>query len=107
MTTEPTDADNFVDAVTGAVLIDLTKVDPKVAYRRVAGLHPVPTGAHIELIVGPLAVNARVIRMVRTQLPRLSVRVLGEPYAVERWVRALRDGNVLSDELPLSLGVTA
>jgi hypothetical protein len=108
--TNPTDADSLSPAdrpgaVTGAILVDLTVVDPKVAYRRVAGLHMIPTGARLELVVGPLAVNPRVVRLVRTQLPRLSVRVLGEPYAVGRWVRALRDGDVLSDELPL--GVTA
>jgi hypothetical protein len=82
-----------VSGVTGAILVNLTRVDPKIAHPRVASLRTAPAGAHLELVVGPLAVNPAVIRLVRAELPRLSVRVLGESYAVGRWVDALRNGN--------------
>jgi hypothetical protein len=95
--------ESFVNAVTGAILVDLTAVAEKVAYRRVSGLHMVPDDAHVELIVGHMKVDPKTIRLIRTQIPRLSVRVLGEPYAVGRWVAALRSGDVLSDELPLGV----
>jgi hypothetical protein len=101
--TNPTDADSL--AVTGAILVDLTVVDPRVAYRRVSGLHMAPDGAHVELHVGHMKVDPPTIRLVRGQLPRLTITVKGEVYATGKWVRALRDGNPLSDELPL--GVTA
>jgi hypothetical protein len=111
--TNPTDTDTIpptIDTfdktvVSGTIWLDLRDIDEAVSYRRVAPLLVAPSGARVFLVVGCLRPNARVVRLVREQLPRLSVDVLGEPYAIGKWVAALRTGDVLSDELPL--GVTA
>jgi hypothetical protein len=91
--------------VSGTIWLDIRDIDEAVSYRRVAPLRVAPSGARVFLVVGCLRPNPRVVRLVREQLPRLSVDVLGEPYAIGKWVAALRTGDVLSDELPL--GVTA
>jgi hypothetical protein len=85
-------AGSFASVVTGALLADIRDLDPKVAHRRVAGLNVAPTGAQVVLLVGCLAVNLRVCAIVREQLPRLSVQVLGDnPHSVQCWVGALRN----------------
>jgi hypothetical protein len=82
---------SFASVVSGALLLDIRDLDPKVAHRRVGGLNVAPSGAQVVLVVGCLAVNLRVAALVREQLPRLSVRVLGDnSHAVQQWVEALR-----------------
>lgn len=95
----------LAQAVTGVVLVDLREVKPDRAHMRVGNRHTWPDGAHVLLIVGALAVNPDVVRLLHQQLPRVSVEVHGEAWAVGHWVAALRGVDMLTDELPF--GVTA
>lgn len=82
-------------SLTGRVFIDLRDVPPDRAHRRVACLPTTPTGVRVVLLVGPLAVNPHVARLVHEHLYRLEIEVWGESYAVPRWLDALATGGVL------------
>jgi hypothetical protein len=74
------------------------------AYRRASHLHRLRRGAHVRLVVGTMRTDDKVIRLVRHELPRISVEVVGSNSdATGKWVRALRDGNPLGDELLLGV----
>jgi hypothetical protein len=82
--------------VSGTVRLDLTDVPSQKQRHRVAALGEAPTGCRVVVIVGPLAVNPDAARIIRDHAHRLHLDVQGEPYAVRRWVEALRsDGGAL------------
>jgi hypothetical protein len=87
-------------SVTGAVYIDLTRIKPEAAHRRVAQLSSAKDGAQVFLVVGPLALNPRVVNLVHEQITRLNVQVWGEAYAVARWVAALRGADMVTGDIP-------
>lgn len=83
--------------VTGTISIDLTSVREDRQRNRVfAALAAAPVGAAVEVLVGPLIVNSDAARELRllAQQRRLLVNVKGETYAVQRWVSALRTGEL-------------
>lgn len=84
--------------VTGEVLIDLTEVtEDKARHRAYYGLYATPPGATVVLVVGTLAVNVNVLAMFAEYGQSVAVRVVGDGYAVRRWVAALRgDAEVIS-----------
>lgn len=82
--------------VTGTVVLDLTVLPADKHRQRVAALAAAPTGASVDLIVGPLTVSPDAARLIRDYSIQRSlwVNVKGEPYAVARWVEALRFGEI-------------
>ena len=88
--------------ITGSVRIDATAVAQDQLRRRVAAVETAPDGALVILIVGNLLVDWPALCLLREQVDRLHFDVQGEVVAVERWVRALRTG-----EIAESLGLTA
>lgn len=78
--------------VTGSIRIDLTDVEPMKMRHRAAILPQAPDGARVVLVVSALAVEPEAVRAFRPHVPRLHFDVHGEPYAVRRWVLALRHG---------------
>jgi hypothetical protein len=91
---------SLASAVTGAVLVDLRKVKPEVAHRRVGNSVTWPDGARVLLVVGALAVNSRVVQLAVEQIPRVHIEVQGESHAVRRWVEALRGADMVTGEFP-------
>ncbi|MGI8577978.1 MAG: hypothetical protein ACR2KG_08690 [Nocardioidaceae bacterium] len=84
--------------LSGCVLLDIRDLKPQAARRRMAVLATIPNGARLVLVVGPLAPLPEITPLLREHVDRLGVDVWGEPYAVERWIHALRHGDVM--ELP-------
>ena len=83
--------------VTGCIHLDLTSVrEDRQRGRVAAALGDAPSGAHVELHVGPLIVGAEAVRLIRNHAQErgLSVRVTGEARAVGAWVTAIRSGEV-------------
>jgi hypothetical protein len=83
--------------VTGTILIDLTDVAEGRQRHRVGALATAPTGAPIEVIVGPLRVTPEAVRLIRqfAEERQLSICVKGESHSVGNWVSALRTGELL------------
>ncbi len=82
-------------SVTGTVRVDLTDVPRERQRHRAAALGGAPTGARVVLLVGALAVEPDAVRVVRDHADRLHVDVQGTVAAVQRWVGAIRTGDML------------
>lgn len=83
--------------ITGVATCDLTAVREDRQRQRVAAvLAGAPNGVRVILDVGPLAPLPSVLDVVLRHVDRLHLEVHGEPYAVERWVEALRSGDILT-----------
>jgi hypothetical protein len=83
--------------VTGTIVCDLTAVKEDRLRNRVHGaLANAPDFAHFELIVGHLIVDVFALEMLRELIERksLSVEVKGEVNGIQRWVGAIRSGEV-------------
>ena len=76
--------------LTGTVIFDLTDCKPDRMRHRVAGLPDVPSSARVVLRVGALAPEPSVVRVLALHERRLQIDVQGTPYAVRRWLDALR-----------------
>jgi hypothetical protein len=85
-------------SVSGAVLIDLRDVAPDAMYRRFFSLSTTPSGALVVVVVGPARVDVRSCELMVQHSSRLNYQILGEPYAVERWVNSVRSGDPLAVE---------
>lgn len=76
-------------SVRGKAQIDISALEPDVARRRAGQIESVPSGARVELVVGPLAPIPAVVDLLRQHTERLRIEVTGEPYAVPKWLTAL------------------
>lgn len=81
--------------LSGRVLVDLRKVEPDRARHRVTVLATLPDGVRVDVVVGSLGANLDVVRLLTEQTDRLDIDILGEPYAVETWIKYIRDPDVL------------
>jgi len=81
--------------ITGTVRVDLTDVDPTRQRHRAAAVEAAPDGARVVVVVAALTVEPATARLLRDHAHRLSIDVQGQPRAVQRWVDALRTGDVL------------
>ena len=81
----------------GTVTIDLTDSTPERFRNRLACLPEIPSGARLVIRVGPLKVEPEAARLIALHERRLLVDIEGStPFAVRRWVDAVRDrGEVL------------
>lgn len=88
--------------LTGVVRLDLTGLAGKAErmHARAGVLASVPTGARVVVYVGPLGVEPSVVRVIRLHERRLRIEVEGEPFAVAKWLDAVRTG--LGEELVLN-----
>lgn len=81
--------------VTGTVRIDLTKVEPDRMRHAVYGLHQVPDGARVVLIVDGLYVEWSVARWMHEHVGRLTFDVqASDPLVVRRWMHVLDTGEI-------------
>lgn len=78
--------------ISGRVYVDLRDVPEDKMRHRAGSIQYAPAGARALLIVGALRVEPQTIWELRKYADRYDIEVLGEPYAVGRWVEALRDG---------------
>ncbi len=81
--------------VTGTVYLDLREVARDRQRHRVAVLSAVPNGVHVVILVGSLAVQPDVVRLLKEQSARLHLDIHGEPYSTPRWLDALRGNDML------------
>ncbi len=83
--------------VTGTILLDLTIVKADRQHNRVhAALADAPKGVAVELVIGPLRVDPAAVRLLReyAEERQFAVTVKGEHGAVQRWICALRTGEL-------------
>ena len=78
--------------ITGTVVIDLTDAKRDRMRNRAWAAAQAPTGARVVLNVGALAVEPEALCLLQEHADRLTIDVHGTPFAVQRWVHALRHG---------------
>jgi hypothetical protein len=76
--------------ITGTVVFDLRDAELDRMRHRVAALPEVPTGARAVVVVGALAPEPTVVRALAIHERRLQIDLHGTPFAVRRWLEALR-----------------
>jgi hypothetical protein len=74
----------------GTAWFDLTDSAPDRWRNRLASLPVVPDGARAVVVVGALAVEPEVARLLAEHAHRLVVDVWGQPVNVRRWLDAVR-----------------
>jgi hypothetical protein len=77
--------------LSGSPTYDLTDSTVERMRHRVASLPDVPTGARVVVHVGALAPEPTVTRILALHERRLHVDVQGTPFAVRRWLDAIRN----------------
>lgn len=86
--------------LSGRVQIDLRKVEPDRMRLRLGCLGSLPDGVRVEVLVGALAVEANAARVLADDSERLDIDVVGEPFAVQRWLEFVRDPDTLGSPWP-------
>jgi hypothetical protein len=77
--------------LTATVFVDLTDdAEPDSMRHRVACLPDVPSGARVVVRVGALTIEPEVVRVLALHQRRLLLDVQGTPFAVRRWLEAVR-----------------
>lgn len=78
--------------LTGVVVVDLTAAAaPERMRHRLACLPDVPAGVRVLVNVGALAPEPTAARVLREHAPRLGIEIQGTPFAVRRWLAAVRE----------------
>jgi hypothetical protein len=76
--------------LTGSPVYDLTDAPAERMRNRVASLPDVPSGARVLVQVGALAPEPTVVRVLALHERRLHIDIQGTPFAVRRWLEAIR-----------------
>jgi hypothetical protein len=76
--------------LTGSPTYDLTDAEPHRMRNRLASLPDVPSGARVVVRVGALAPEPTAVRVLALHERRLHVDLQGTPFAVRRWLEAIR-----------------